>query len=51
MSRERHLPSHLFTPGVSLLPEDFPIRLIALKWINGLTWEGMSVCLGVDRDS
>ena len=48
MSRECHIPSHLFTLGVSLLPEDFPIRLIALKGITGLTWEGMSVCLGVD---
>ena len=51
MSRERHLPAHLFTPGVSLLPENFPVRLIALKGITGPTWEGMSVCLGVDRDS
>ena len=48
MSRERHVPSHLFSPGVSLLPEDFPARLTALKEITGLTWEGMSVCLGVD---
>ena len=48
MSRERHFPSHLFSPGVSLLPEDFPARLSSLKEITGLTWEGMSVCLGVD---
>ena len=48
MSRERHVPSHLFSPGVSLLPEDFPARLTALKEITSLTWEGMSVCLGVD---
>ena len=48
MSRERHVPSHLFSPGVSLLPEDFSARLTALKEITDLTWEGMSVCLGVD---
>ena len=48
MSRKRHVPSHLFPPAVSLLPEDFSDRLIALKEITGLTWEGMSVCLGVD---
>ena len=48
MSRERHIPSQLFSPGVSLLPEDFPARLTALKEITSLTWEGMSVCLGVD---
>ena len=48
MSRQRHVPSHLFSPGVSLLPGDFPARLTALKEITGLTWEGMSVCLGVD---
>ena len=48
MSRERHVPSRLFVPGVSLLPEDFPRRLTALKEITGLSWEGMSVCLGVD---
>ena len=48
MSRERHIPTHLFSPGVSLLPEDFPARLTALKEITALTWEGMSVCLGVD---
>ena len=48
MSRERYLPPHLFVPGVSLLPEDFSERLTALKEITGMTWEGMSVCLGVD---
>ena len=48
MSRDRHIPSQLFSPGVSLLPEDFPARLTALKEITSLTWEGMSVCLGVD---
>ena len=48
MSRQRHVPQHLFVPGVSLLPEDFSSRLTALKEITGMTWEGMSVCLGVD---
>ena len=48
MSRERQAPSQLFSPGVSLLPEDFPNRLTALKEITGLSWEGMAVCLGVD---
>lgn len=48
MSRERHVPPHLFVPGVSLLPDDFSDRLTVLKEMTGLTWEGMSVCLGVD---
>ncbi len=48
MSRERHLLPHLFVPDGSLLPEDFSDRLTALKEITGMTWEGMSVCLGVD---
>ena len=48
MSRARQVPSRLFAPDGSLLPEDFPSRLTALKEITGLTWEGMSVCLGVD---
>ena len=48
MGRKRHVPSRQFPPGVSLLPEDFAARLTALKEITDLTWEGMSVCLGVD---
>ncbi len=40
--------SALFTPGVALLPEDFPDRLAALKEVGGLTWEGMACCIGVD---
>ena len=48
MSRERHVPSRHFPLGVSLLPEDFSDRLTALKELTGLSWEGMSVCLGVD---
>ena len=48
MSRQRKAPSQLFPPGVSLLPDDFPKRLTALKEIIGLSWEGMAVCLGVD---
>ncbi|MYA49195.1 MAG: hypothetical protein F4045_09235 [Chloroflexi bacterium] len=38
----------LFTPGIALLPDDFPDRLAALKEITGLTWEGMACCIGVD---
>ena len=48
MSRERTNPSPLFPPGVALLPDDFADRLVAIKEITGLTWEGMAVCLGVD---
>ena len=44
----RQTPSHLFPPGVSLLPDDFPERLTALKEITDLSWDGMAVCLGVD---
>ena len=38
----------LFTPGVALLPDDFPSRLCALKDATGLSWEGFAACLGVD---
>ncbi len=48
MNRERANPSPQFPPGVALLPEDFCVRLEKIKEITGLTWEGMSVCLGVD---
>ena len=48
MSRERLNPSPLFPPGIALLPEDFCRRLVAVKEITGLSWEGMAVCLGVD---
>ena len=48
MSRERLNPSLLFPPGIALLPDDFADRLVAIKEITGLTWEGMAVCLGVD---
>ena len=41
-------PSPLFTPGVALLPEDFSERLALVKKITGLSWEGLSTCLGVD---
>lgn len=36
------------TPGVALLPEDFPARLAALKQLSGLSWEGMATAMGVD---
>ena len=48
MSRDRTIASPQFPPGVSLLPDDFAKRLVAVKEITGLTWEGMAVCLGVD---
>lgn len=38
----------LFTPGIALLPDDFPDRLTELKGLTGLTWEGMAYCIGVD---
>ncbi len=41
-------PRGLFTPGIALLPDDFPDRLAALKEVTGLTWEGMACCIGVD---
>ena len=34
---------------MALLPEDFPEGLTVLKEITGLSWEGLSVCLGVDN--
>lgn len=49
MHSERRTPAERsFTPGVALLPEDFPDRLTALKEMSGLTWEGMACSLGVD---
>ena len=48
MSSAAPTSSPLFRPGVSLLPEDFPDRLTALKELTGLSWEGLAVCLGVD---
>ena len=48
MSRERQIPSSLFPPGVSLLPEDFSQRLTALKEMTGLSWQGMAASMGVD---
>ena len=35
-------------PGVALVPEEFPRRLVALKEMTGLSWEGMGDALGVD---
>ena len=37
-----------FPEGMALMPSDFPGRLSALKDITGLSWEGLSTCLGVD---
>ncbi|MYA50816.1 MAG: hypothetical protein F4185_02980 [Chloroflexi bacterium] len=47
MSSERG-SSALYTPGIALLPDDFPHRLTALKETTGLTWEGMACSIGVD---
>ncbi len=35
-------------PGVALMPDDFPDRLKTLKDMTGLSWERMSVGMGVD---
>ena len=35
-------------PGVALLPEDFREKLVAIKGLTGLSWEGMAVAMGVD---
>ena len=38
----------LFTPGVALMPDDFPRRLALIKEAAGLSWQGFSASLGVD---
>lgn len=38
----------VYEPGVSLMPVDFPQRLVALRKATGLSWEGVATCLGVD---
>lgn len=45
---EHHSPGEPVTPGMALMPVDFPERLAALKHATGLSWEGFSACLGVD---
>lgn len=35
-------------PGVALLPEDFREKLVAIKGLTGLSWEGMATAMGVD---
>ncbi len=49
VSKEIEPSASLFTPGVSLLPDDFVKRLTRLKQATGLTWDGFAVCLGVDN--
>ena len=39
----------LYVPGVALMPEDFGDRLVLLKEATGLSWEGMSTCIGSDN--
>ena len=48
MSSGWRLERSLYVPGVALLPEDFPERLTAVKELTGLSWWGVSDCLGVD---
>ena len=49
MSKDRHSSGYRrFPPGVALMPEDFPHKLVAIKELTGLTWEGMADALGVD---
>ena len=38
----------VYEPGISLMPEDFPQRLVQLRKATGLSWEGVATCLGVD---
>ena len=35
-------------PGVALMPEDFREKLVAIKGLTGLSWEGMAAAMGVD---
>ena len=35
-------------PGVVLVPEDFRQKLEVIKWLTGLSWEGMASAMGVD---
>ncbi len=48
MRADPHSRRALFTPGVALLPEDFPGRLDALRNAAGLTWQGFAARLGVE---
>ncbi len=48
MTSQRRPTDPPFSPGVALMPEDFPRRLTRLKEITGLSWEGLATCLGVD---
>lgn len=47
MTRKNTPPVHLVLPDPRV-PDDFGNRLDALKAESGLTWEGMSDCIGVD---
>ena len=38
----------MITPGSPLVPDDFPMRLTALKELTGLPWAGLASLLGVD---
>ena len=42
------IPAVLYVPGVALMPEDFGDRLVLLKEATGLSWEGVSTCIGAD---
>ena len=48
MTSQRRPTDPPFSPGVALMPEDFPRRLTRLKEITGLSWEELATCLGVD---
>ena len=48
MSNEHARRPSISTPGVALMPENFPARLAALKEMTGVSWEKMAAAMGVD---
>ena len=48
MTSQRRPTDPPFSPGVALMPENFPERLTALKETSRLSWEGLATCIGVD---
>ena len=48
MSNKRGWQAGILTPGVALMPQNFPARLEALKQSTGMSWEQMATALGVD---
>ncbi|MCY4618761.1 MAG: hypothetical protein OXD50_09465 [Chloroflexi bacterium] len=48
MSNEPGWQTSISTPGVALMPGDFPARLVELKEKTGMSWEQMATAMGVD---